>query len=64
MVHSWSLYGKLPKETKMIVDSGAEISCHGYAHEGGSQMTKTQEHEVIKKCVELTTKLTGRKPLG
>lgn len=48
----------------MIVDSGAEISCHGYAHEGGSQMTKTQEHEVIKKCVELTTKLTGRKPLG
>lgn len=53
-----------PKETKMIVESGAEISCHGYAHEGGSQMTETQERDVIKKCVDLTMNLTGKKPLG
>jgi peptidoglycan/xylan/chitin deacetylase (PgdA/CDA1 family) len=37
------------KETKMIVDGGAEISCHGYAHEGGSQITETQKRNVIKK---------------
>ena len=49
-----------PKETKMIVDSGAEISCHGYVHEGGSQMTETQERAVIKKCVELATKPTDK----
>jgi hypothetical protein len=27
-------------------------------------MTETQERDVIKKCVELATELTGRKPLG
>ncbi len=53
-----------PVQTKMIVDSGAEIACHGYAHEGGAQMTETQEREVIEKCVELATKLTGTKPRG
>jgi hypothetical protein len=53
-----------PKETKMIVESGAEIACHGYAHEGGNQMTETQEREVIERCVELATKLTGKRPIG
>ncbi|TAQ89363.1 hypothetical protein B7494_g2334 [Chlorociboria aeruginascens] len=53
-----------PKETKMIVDSGAEIACHGYAHEGGAQMTEQQEEDVIKKCVKLATALTGKKPKG
>ncbi|KAF8864839.1 NAD(P)-binding protein [Acephala macrosclerotiorum] len=53
-----------PTQTKSIVDSGAEIACHGYAHEGGSQMTEEQERDVIQKCVELATNLTGKKPRG
>jgi len=53
-----------PTQTKMIVDSGAEIGCHGYAHEGSTQMTESQEREVIAKCVELATSLTGSKPRG
>lgn len=53
-----------PTQTKMIVDSGAEIACHGYAHEGGAQMTEQQEREVIAKCVQLATDLTGKKPRG
>ncbi|KAJ5342565.1 Copper amine oxidase N2-terminal [Penicillium brevicompactum] len=53
-----------PEETKAIVDSGAEIGCHGYAHEGSSQMTESQEREVIAKCVQLATDLTGQKPRG
>ena len=53
-----------PKQTKMITDSGAEIACHGYAHEGGAQMTEEQEKEVITKCVQLATDLTGMKPRG
>jgi hypothetical protein len=53
-----------PTQTKMIVDSGAEIACHGYAHEGGAQMTEQQEEEVIAKCVQLATDLTGKKPRG
>jgi peptidoglycan/xylan/chitin deacetylase (PgdA/CDA1 family) len=53
-----------PKETKAIVDSGAEIGCHGYAHEGSTQMTESQERDVITKCVQLATDLTGKKPRG
>lgn len=53
-----------PTQTKSIVESGAEIACHGYAHEGGSQMTEQQELDVIQKCVELAIKLTGKKPRG
>ncbi|PMD65348.1 polysaccharide deacetylase family protein-like protein [Hyaloscypha bicolor E] len=53
-----------PTQTKMILESGAEIGCHGYAHEGGAQMTESQEKEVIAKCVELATSLTGSKPRG
>jgi peptidoglycan/xylan/chitin deacetylase (PgdA/CDA1 family) len=53
-----------PEQTKAIVDSGAEIGCHGYAHEGASQLTETQERDVIERCVQLATKLTGKKPLG
>ncbi|KAE9380536.1 polysaccharide deacetylase family protein-like protein [Stipitochalara longipes BDJ] len=53
-----------PTQTKMILDSGAEIGCHGYAHEGSTQMTESQEREVIAKCVELATSLTGTKPRG
>ncbi|KAL4912967.1 hypothetical protein BDW62DRAFT_215896 [Aspergillus aurantiobrunneus] len=53
-----------PDETKAIVDSGAEIGCHGYAHEGAPQLTEAQERDVIAKCVELATDLTGKKPLG
>lgn len=53
-----------PDQTKQVVDSGAEIGCHGYAHEGGSQMTEAQEREVIEKCVHLATELTGHRPRG
>jgi peptidoglycan/xylan/chitin deacetylase (PgdA/CDA1 family) len=44
----------------MIIDSVAEIKCHGYAHKGGSQMNEAQQRDVIKKCVELATELTGK----
>jgi NAD(P)-dependent dehydrogenase (short-subunit alcohol dehydrogenase family) len=53
-----------PTQTQMILESGAEIGCHGYAHEGGAQMTEEQERDVIAKCVELATSLTGSKPRG
>jgi peptidoglycan/xylan/chitin deacetylase (PgdA/CDA1 family) len=53
-----------PASTNSILDSGAEIACHGYAHEGGAQMSEEQERDVIRKCVELATKLTGKRPSG
>jgi peptidoglycan/xylan/chitin deacetylase (PgdA/CDA1 family) len=36
-----------PAQTKMILESGAEIGCYGYAHEGGAQMSEQYEKEVI-----------------
>lgn len=53
-----------PSQTQMIVESGAEIACHGYAHEGAAQMSEQQEREVIEKCVQLATDLTGKRPRG
>ncbi|EPS25713.1 putative peptidoglycan N-acetylglucosamine deacetylase [Penicillium oxalicum 114-2] len=53
-----------PNETKAIVESGAEVGCHGYSHEGANQMTEAQERDVIAKCVQLATDLTGKKPRG
>lgn len=53
-----------PTQTKMILESGAEIACHGYAHEGSTQMTEEQEKQMIEKCVQLATTLTGKKPRG
>ena len=53
-----------PSQTQAIVDSGAEIALHGYAHESSSQMTAAQEEEVLKKCIELVENLTGKRPRG
>lgn len=53
-----------PEEAKAIIASGAEIALHGYAHESASQLTAEQERDVLKKCIALIEKLTGKKPRG
>ncbi len=53
-----------PEQTRAILDSGCELGLHGYCHEGAPQLTEPQEREVIEKCVELATSLTGKKPVG
>ena len=53
-----------PNEVKLIIESGAEIGLHGYTHEGAQQMTDEQQKDVLQKCIDLATKLTGRKPKG
>jgi len=53
-----------PEQTKAIVESGAEIALHGYAHEGARQMTASQEREVVEKCIQLIADLTGKRPRG
>ncbi|PLN83426.1 polysaccharide deacetylase family protein [Aspergillus taichungensis] len=53
-----------PAEVKQVVDSGCEIGLHGYAHEGAYQMTPEQERDVLVRCIDLATKLTGKKPVG
>ncbi|KAL8863435.1 MAG: hypothetical protein Q9178_000116 [Gyalolechia marmorata] len=53
-----------PVEVKQVVDSGSEIALHGYSHEGAYQMTEQQESDVLEKCIDLATNLTGKKPVG
>ncbi|KAL8922588.1 MAG: hypothetical protein Q9208_005092 [Pyrenodesmia sp. 3 TL-2023] len=53
-----------PAEVKQIVESGCEIGLHGYSHEGAYQMTEEQESDVLRKCIDLATQLTGKKPIG
>jgi hypothetical protein len=38
-----------PDAAKAVVEAGAEVALHGYAHEGIYQMTEEQEREVLLK---------------
>jgi peptidoglycan/xylan/chitin deacetylase (PgdA/CDA1 family) len=53
-----------PKEVQRVIDSGCEIGLHGYAHEGAYSLTVQQERDILEKCIEISTKLTGKKPVG
>ncbi|KAJ9136742.1 Polysaccharide deacetylase family protein [Pleurostoma richardsiae] len=53
-----------PAAAKAVLESGAEIGLHGYAHEGIYQMTEEQERDVLLKCIDVATKLVGKKPRG
>ena len=53
-----------PEATEGIVKSGAEIGLHGYSHEGAYAMTPEQEEEVLRKCIDLATQLTNKRPVG
>ncbi|MSO53886.1 MAG: polysaccharide deacetylase [Rhodospirillales bacterium] len=53
-----------PEQMQMVAKAGHEIGAHGYSHENPISMTKEQEEYVLKACVELITKLSGKKPRG
>jgi peptidoglycan/xylan/chitin deacetylase (PgdA/CDA1 family) len=47
-----------------VADAGHEIGIHGYTHENPIAMTPSQEEEVLDKCIELVTQLSGKRPTG
>ena len=53
-----------PNETRMIVEAGHEIGLHGYSHENPIAMSAEQEEAVMVKCIDLITRLCGRRPTG
>lgn len=66
---SWFIPGhsaeSFPKETRAIIDSGAEIGLHGYCHEDCSKLTETQERDVLERCIAIFEGLMGgKKPRG
>ncbi len=53
-----------PEQVAEVVAAGHEIGAHGYSHENPIAMTPEQEEDVLARCVELITKVSGRAPRG
>ncbi|MFC3230698.1 polysaccharide deacetylase [Marinibaculum pumilum] len=53
-----------PKEMKAVAEAGHEIGIHGYSHENPIAMTREQETAILDKCIDLVTKLQGKRPTG
>ncbi len=53
-----------PEEMKAVAKAGHEIGIHGYSHENPIAMTPEQEETVLDKCIDLVTKLAGKRPTG
>src|SRR5690625_892676 len=53
-----------PEQFQQIVDAGHEIGVHGYSHENPMAMTTQQEEDVLDKCIDLITAVTGKRPTG
>ena len=53
-----------PEQMQAVAAAGHEIGIHGYSHENPIEMTPEQEEAVLDKCIELVTKLAGKRPTG
>ena len=53
-----------PDQMKAVAQAGHEVGIHGYSHENPIAMTREQEITVLDKCIDLVTKLTGKRPTG
>ncbi len=53
-----------PEPMKAVADGGHEIGVHGYSHENPIAMTREQEEAILDKCLEVLTKLSGKRPTG
>lgn len=53
-----------PEEMKKVVEAGHEIALHGYSHENPLAMTPEQEEKILLHCIDILTKLSGKKPVG
>ncbi len=53
-----------PDQMRAVVEAGHEVGIHGYSHENPIEMTPDQEEAVLDKCIDLVTKLSGRRPTG
>jgi peptidoglycan/xylan/chitin deacetylase (PgdA/CDA1 family) len=53
-----------PDQMQAVAKAGHEIGIHGYSHENPIAMTREQEEFVLDHCIDLITKLSGRRPTG
>ena len=53
-----------PEQIGQVVEAGHEVGIHGYSHENPIAMTAEQEEAVLDRCIDLITKVSGRRPTG
>jgi peptidoglycan-N-acetylglucosamine deacetylase len=53
-----------PDQMKAVAEAGHEIGMHGYTHENPVALTPEQEEAIFDKCIEVITKLCGKRPRG
>jgi peptidoglycan-N-acetylglucosamine deacetylase len=53
-----------PDEMKAVAEAGHEVGVHGYSHENPIAMTREQEEAILDKCLDVLTKLSGKRPTG
>jgi peptidoglycan-N-acetylglucosamine deacetylase len=53
-----------PDQMKAVAEAGHEIGVHGYSHENPIAMTREQEEAILDKCLDVLTKLSGKRPTG
>jgi peptidoglycan-N-acetylglucosamine deacetylase len=53
-----------PDQMKAVADAGHEIGVHGYSHENPIAMTREQEEAILDKCLDVLTKVSGKRPTG
>jgi peptidoglycan/xylan/chitin deacetylase (PgdA/CDA1 family) len=65
---SWFVPGHsietFPEQIRAVAQAGHEIGVHGYSHENPIAMTRKQETDVLDKCIDLITQISGKKPRG
>jgi peptidoglycan-N-acetylglucosamine deacetylase len=55
---------RYPDAAKAIVQKGHEIAGHGYHHEVARDLTREQEHEVMRKAAAMIRAKSGHTPVG
>src|ERR1700720_676774 len=53
-----------PRMVEAIVAAGHEIGLHGYLHEKLVTLNQEQEDEILERCIDIITRLTGKRPAG
>ncbi len=53
-----------PDEMRAVAEAGHEIGMHGYSHENPIAMTPEQEEAVMDRCIDIITRLSGKRPTG
>ena len=53
-----------PEEQKAVVEEGHEVGIHGWIHEFNSDLTETEERDIMNRSADTLERITGKRPVG